>query len=106
MKKKSKHGVVIVILALRRSRQEDQEFKTSFVERFRPAEPSHATPIGRQRQINLCEFDACLVYRVSCRMARAVTWRNPVSGMGRSSLSLETLLHREVPSKVSGKWMW
>ena len=32
----------------------------------------------RQKQADLCEFEACLVYRVSSRTARA-TQRNPVS---------------------------
>ena len=34
--------------------------------------------IGRQRQADLCEFEASLVYRASSRTARA-TQRNPVS---------------------------
>jgi hypothetical protein len=33
--------------------------------------------LGRQRQADLCEFDASLVYKVSFRTARA-TQRNPV----------------------------
>jgi hypothetical protein len=33
---------------------------------------------GRQRQTDLCEFDASLVYRASSRIARAPQ-RNPVS---------------------------
>jgi hypothetical protein len=33
--------------------------------------------LGRQRQEDLCEFEASLVYRVSSRTARA-TQRNPV----------------------------
>ena len=33
--------------------------------------------LGRQRQVELCEFEASLVYRVSSRIARA-TQRNPV----------------------------
>jgi hypothetical protein len=32
--------------------------------------------LGRQRQVDLCEFKASLVYRVSSRIARA-TQRNP-----------------------------
>ena len=32
---------------------------------------------GRQRQVDVCEFKASLVYRVSSRTTRA-TWRNPV----------------------------
>jgi hypothetical protein len=34
--------------------------------------------LGRQRQVDLCEFEASLVYRVSSRTARD-TQRNPVS---------------------------
>ena len=44
-------------------------------ERRRPLIPA----LGRQRQVNLCEFEANLVYRVSSRTARSVTHRNPVS---------------------------
>jgi len=35
--------------------------------------------LRRKRQVDLCEFEARLVYRVSFRTARA-TQRNPVSG--------------------------
>jgi hypothetical protein len=34
--------------------------------------------LGRQRQVNLCEFGASLVYRTSSRTSK-VTQRNPVS---------------------------
>ena len=34
---------------------------------------------GRLRQVDLCEFKASLVYRVSSRTARTVTQRNTVS---------------------------
>jgi hypothetical protein len=34
--------------------------------------------LGRQRQVDLCEFKASLVYRVSVRTVRAAQ-RNPVS---------------------------
>jgi hypothetical protein len=34
--------------------------------------------LGRQRQVEFCEFQASLVYLVSSRMAWAV-WRDPVS---------------------------
>jgi hypothetical protein len=34
--------------------------------------------LGTQRQADICEFEASLVYRVSSRAARA-TQRNPVS---------------------------
>jgi len=33
--------------------------------------------LERQRQAELCEFEASLVYKVSPRTARA-TWKNPV----------------------------
>ena len=35
--------------------------------------------LGRPRQLDLCEFQDSLIYRVSSRTARAVTQRNPVS---------------------------
>ena len=35
--------------------------------------------LRKQRQEDLCEFEASLVYRVSSMTARAVTQRNPVS---------------------------
>ena len=35
--------------------------------------------LGRQRQEDLCEFEASLVYKASSRTARTVTQRNPVS---------------------------
>ena len=35
--------------------------------------------LGRQRQVDLFEFEASLVYRTSSRTVRAVTQRNPVS---------------------------
>ena len=34
--------------------------------------------LGRQRLVDLCEFKASLVYRVSSRTARIITQRNPV----------------------------
>jgi hypothetical protein len=40
--------------------------------------------LGRQRQEDLCEFEASLVYRVSPRTARA-TQRNPVLGVRKAS---------------------
>ena len=40
--------------------------------------PPSTPALGRQRQTDLCEFEASLVYRVSFRTARAVTQRNPV----------------------------
>jgi hypothetical protein len=42
--------------------------------------------IGRQRQADICEFEASLVYRASSRTAKA-TQRNPVSKKKKSKLS-------------------
>ena len=36
-------------------------------------------PLGKQRQVDLWEFKASLVYKESSRATRAVTQRNPVS---------------------------
>ena len=35
--------------------------------------------LRRQRQMDLCEFEASMVYKISPRTARAVTQRNSVS---------------------------
>ena len=35
--------------------------------------------LGRQRQVDVCEFKASLVYKMGPRTARAVTQGNPVS---------------------------
>ena len=35
--------------------------------------------LGRQRQVDLNEFEASLVYKASSRTARTVTHRNPLS---------------------------
>jgi hypothetical protein len=35
--------------------------------------------LGRQRQVNLCELEASLVYRASSKTARTVTQRNPIT---------------------------
>ncbi|EGW15228.1 hypothetical protein I79_024235 [Cricetulus griseus] len=34
--------------------------------------------LGRQRQVNLCEFEASMVNRASSSTAKTVTQRNPV----------------------------
>ena len=34
--------------------------------------------LERQRKADLCESEASLVYKMSSRTTRAVTWRNPV----------------------------
>ena len=39
---------------------------------------AHNPSTERQRQVDLCEFEACLVYRASSWRARS-TQRNPVS---------------------------
>jgi hypothetical protein len=38
----------------------------------------NGSPAGRQRQEDLCEFEASLVYKVGFRKVRVVTQRNPV----------------------------
>ena len=38
--------------------------------------------LRRQRQMELCEFKASLVYRARSRTLRAFTQRNPVKGEG------------------------
>ena len=35
--------------------------------------------LGRQRKVDLCEFEASLVYRMSSRTARTVTQRNLIT---------------------------
>ena len=45
--------------------------------------------LSRQRQVDLCEFAASLVYRVSSRAARA-TQRNPVSNETNKKEKLES----------------
>ena len=47
----------------------------------------------RQRQADLCVFEASLVHIVSSRTARAVMQRNPVKGWGKKNI---------VSSKVEG----
>ena len=54
--------------------------------------------LGRQRQVDLCEFKASLVYRESSRTARTVTQRNPVSipppPIKTRTATTKTKLHR------------
>jgi hypothetical protein len=45
--------------------------------------------LGKQRQADLCEFEASLVYRVSSRTARA-TLRNPISNKTRKNKTKQT----------------
>ena len=40
--------------------------------------------LGRQRQVDLCEFKSSLVYKASSRIARA-TQRNPVSKINKQT---------------------
>ena len=35
--------------------------------------------LGRQRQVDLCEFEARLVYRVNSKIGSKATQRNPLS---------------------------
>jgi hypothetical protein len=37
-----------------------------------------AHTLGKQRQMDLFEFDASLVYKARSRTARTITWKNPV----------------------------
>lgn len=41
--------------------------------------------LGRKRQVVICEFKSCLVYKAGLRTATAVTQRNPVSGNGKKT---------------------
>jgi hypothetical protein len=40
--------------------------------------------LQRQRQVDLCDFKANLVYKVSSRTAKAITQRNPVTIIERN----------------------
>jgi hypothetical protein len=44
--------------------------------------------------MDLCEFEASLVYKVSSRIARAVIHRNPVSGVSGGSWGSTWALHK------------
>ena len=52
--------------------------------------------IGRQRQVNLCEFKASLSYSASSRTGSKVTQRNLVGGAGKG----ETSIKKQVKSTV------
>jgi hypothetical protein len=43
----------------------------------------------RQRQVELCEFEASLVYRVSSRTTKVVTQRNHVSEKKRKKIQIK-----------------
>jgi hypothetical protein len=60
--------------------------------------------LWRQRQADLCEFKATLVYRVSSRTARAITQRNPVSKI--FSLLLYLFLLGRVHCDWQSLFMW
>ena len=55
------------------------------------------TALGRQRWVNLYEFETRLVFRGSSRTAKAVTQRNPVSKEKKISF-LGTVAHTFNPS--------
>ena len=44
-----------------------------------PCQVMVAHAFGRQRPVDLCEFEVSLVYRESSRTAKTVTQRNPAS---------------------------
>jgi hypothetical protein len=46
--------------------------------------------LGRQRQEDLCEFEASLVYIMSSRTARAI-WRDPISKEKKKRKKKETI---------------
>ena len=48
--------------------------------------------LARQRQVDLWEFEASLVYKVSSRTARAVKQRNPVLKNKKQKQSTFTVL--------------
>jgi hypothetical protein len=63
-----------------------------------------ATPLilalGRQRQVNLCEFEASLPHRESSRTASA-TPRNPVSNQVKTNKHSTSLIIREMQIKTT-----
>jgi hypothetical protein len=54
--------------------------------------------LGRQREADLCEFKACLVYRASSRTART-TQRNPVSI--KTKIKTKTKTHHQKNSQIN-----
>ena len=48
--------------------------------------------LGRQKQADLCEFEASLIYRVSSRTARAIH-RNPVSKKKQTNKQTKQTYH-------------
>ena len=48
--------------------------------------------LGKQRQVDLCEFKASLVYQVSSRIARTVTQRNHVDKAKRKERKKKSIL--------------
>ena len=61
--------------------------------------------LGRQRQEDLCEFEASLAYRISCRTARA-TQRNPVWGRGTFLGKTECSAVLQEAAQVDGSSSW
>jgi hypothetical protein len=61
--------------------------------------------LGRQRQVNLCEFEANLVYTVSPRTARA-TQRNPVLKTNRKAPGAKLLWTNRSALSLTFYLMW
>ena len=55
--------------------------------------------LERQRQVDLCEFMASLVYRASFRTARA-TQRNPVSEINKEIKCTHNTLHGSATANI------
>ena len=61
--------------------------------------------IRRQRQIDLCEFEASLVYKSTPRIARTVTQRNPVSEKQTTKkVKQNPVFSVSVALQVTGHW--
>ena len=52
--------------------------------------------LGRQRQVNLCGFEASLVYRMISRTGRTVTRKNPLSKTKQTEKDTNTIERREL----------
>jgi hypothetical protein len=59
--------------------------------------------LGRQRQVDLCELEASLVYKVSSRTARAVTQRNFVSKQNKIPLEKQKNKNKKQQKKPKPK---
>ena len=49
--------------------------------------------LGRQRQVDLCDLEASLVYKASSRTARTITQRNSVSKQKQKQKQTQTNSH-------------